>query len=240
MIIVYYDSYVQAFLNELVRFISTSRNLMRQAQMAAKVAHIKRMAEVEMADDGSNPGDDSSMSDGLPSLRYTSTRGLGPTSTSRHRQPPDIFETLDKSLDFIQCTCEHGAHQFLKSADCENDIGKIQARMGELIRVSTKELERVQRKELEPVMKPGEGNNTRARLPISVTRDEQVLESRLDTQPSNKLPATPAEREPVKPPATDVVGSLEADDNLCADEAIEFLLPELQYRPTWTMRNQMH
>ncbi|KAK4062073.1 hypothetical protein Purlil1_14225 [Purpureocillium lilacinum] len=28
--------------------------------------------------------------------------------------------------DFIQCTCEHGAHQFLKSADCEEDIKKIQ------------------------------------------------------------------------------------------------------------------
>ena len=57
-------------------------------------------------------------------------------------------------------------------------------------------MERVQREELEPVMKPREGNNTRVRLPTSITRDKGILESRLDSQPSNKLPATPAEREP--------------------------------------------
>ncbi|KAF7553976.1 hypothetical protein G7046_g6946 [Stylonectria norvegica] len=44
MIIVYYDSYVQSFFDDLVRFVSSSRNLMRKAKMAAKVAQIKRTA----------------------------------------------------------------------------------------------------------------------------------------------------------------------------------------------------
>ncbi|RYP64754.1 hypothetical protein DL771_008608 [Monosporascus sp. 5C6A] len=57
MIIVYYDSYVQSFFEELVKFVSASRNLMRKAKMAAKVAEIKRLAELEMPDDEDDDGD---------------------------------------------------------------------------------------------------------------------------------------------------------------------------------------
>ncbi|KAI0870986.1 hypothetical protein GGS24DRAFT_492585 [Hypoxylon argillaceum] len=51
MVMVYYDSYVQSFFEELVKFVSAQRNLMRKAKMAAKVAHIKRLAELEMPED---------------------------------------------------------------------------------------------------------------------------------------------------------------------------------------------
>lgn len=54
LVIVYYDSYVQSFLEDLVKFVSASRNLMRKAKMAARVAQIKRMAELEMPDDDSS------------------------------------------------------------------------------------------------------------------------------------------------------------------------------------------
>ncbi|RYP55039.1 hypothetical protein DL768_000355 [Monosporascus sp. mg162] len=58
MIIVYYDSYVQSFFEELVKFVSASRNLMRKAKMAARVAEIKRLAELEMPDDDENDDGD--------------------------------------------------------------------------------------------------------------------------------------------------------------------------------------
>ncbi|KAI0203802.1 hypothetical protein F4808DRAFT_388874 [Astrocystis sublimbata] len=51
MVIVYYDSYVQSFFEELVKFVSAQRNLMRKAKMAAKVAHIRRLAELQMPED---------------------------------------------------------------------------------------------------------------------------------------------------------------------------------------------
>ncbi|KAK3337920.1 hypothetical protein B0H65DRAFT_307532 [Neurospora tetraspora] len=58
MIIVYYDSYVQSFFEELVKFVSASRNMMRKAKMAAKVAQIKRLAELNTPpDDDDNGGD---------------------------------------------------------------------------------------------------------------------------------------------------------------------------------------
>lgn len=58
MLVVYYDSYVQSFFEELVKFVSASRNLMRKAKMAAKVAQIKRMAELEMPDEDSGEEDE--------------------------------------------------------------------------------------------------------------------------------------------------------------------------------------
>jgi len=60
MIVVYYDSYIQSFLEELVRFVAASRNLRRKAKMSAKVAQLKRRAELEMpvdAEDGDKPSD---------------------------------------------------------------------------------------------------------------------------------------------------------------------------------------
>lgn len=56
--LVYYDSYVQSFFEDLVKFVSASRNLMRKAKMAAKVAQIKRMAEMEVPDDDEDDDDD--------------------------------------------------------------------------------------------------------------------------------------------------------------------------------------
>ncbi|KAK4074885.1 hypothetical protein Purlil1_12866 [Purpureocillium lilacinum] len=238
MIIVYYDSYVQAFFDELVRFISTSRNLVRKARMAARVAQIKRMAEMETPDDDNNPGDDSSMSDGLPSLRYMSTRRLRPMSTPRYGQPPDIYETLDKSLEFVQCTCEHGAHQFLRDADCEEEIKKIHARMGEVLVASTREMERVQREEPELAKESGEASKPRVRRPISIKRDLQSRELEANKQVS-KLAAAPLKMEPEEAPAIEAVSSLGVDTNSDADEA-EDLLPKLQYRSTRQMRSRAH
>ncbi|KAI1828133.1 hypothetical protein F4861DRAFT_244616 [Xylaria intraflava] len=50
MVKVYYDSYVQSFFEELVKFVSGQRNLMRKAKMAAKVAKIRQLAELEIPD----------------------------------------------------------------------------------------------------------------------------------------------------------------------------------------------
>jgi hypothetical protein len=51
IIIVYYDSYEQLFFDDLVRFISRSRSLTRPAKIAAKVAEIKRLADMEVLDE---------------------------------------------------------------------------------------------------------------------------------------------------------------------------------------------
>ncbi|POR39091.1 Uncharacterized protein TPAR_00720 [Tolypocladium paradoxum] len=242
MIIVYYDSYVQGFFDELVRFISSSRNLMRKARMAAKVAQIKRMAELEMPDDDNGSGDD-----GLPSLRYMSTRRLGPMSAMRRPQlggpngpdqGPDVYETLDKGLEFVQSTCEHGAHQFLRDADCEEEINKIRARMNEVLATAKKELERVQREEPELAKESGDVGKPRARRSISIRRDMSVgkkgaVESGKAAHAESEATALDQE----KTNGIEAVSTLEVDTNPDTDESLDAVLPEL-YRSTRYMRSR--
>lgn len=106
MIIVYYDSAVQHAFEELVKLISASRNAMRKGKMAARMADMKKMAEMETASDeeetsASNetpstdannnrptiiPGNNGLQADKddseLPKLQFVSTRRMGPSRDS--------------------------------------------------------------------------------------------------------------------------------------------------------------
>ncbi|KAH7237846.1 hypothetical protein B0J15DRAFT_470878 [Fusarium solani] len=239
--IVFYDSYVQGFFDELVRFVSSSRNLMRKAKMAARVAQIKKLAEQDVSEDGSNGEDE------LPSLRYVSSRRFGPMSISRNgpnNGPPDVYDNLDKDLEFAQSMCEHGAHQFLRDGDCSDEISKVQKRLTEVLEMANKEMERVQREEPELAKETGETGKVRTRRPISMRRDMSVglkEGSPTPTKEENKL--EPGEEEPgkieaAKPAQMDLSAPLAVDPDIMeADEGIDMEIPKLQYRSTRAMRN---
>ncbi|PHH74351.1 hypothetical protein CDD82_4968 [Ophiocordyceps australis] len=237
MIIVYYDSYVQGFFDELVRFISSSRNLLRKARMAAKVARIKRMAEQEIMED--HGGDQGLSGDALPSLRYMSTRRLGRLGdTNGDGQAPDVHESLDRSLEFVQSTCEHGAHQFLRDADCDEEIKKIQSRLAEVLTTAAAELERVQRQDPELASESMDMVKARARRPISVRRGltlGQRGEGGSDKEPLASPKAM--EPDPEKNGVLEASSPLGVDATQDADEGIDVMLPKLNYRSTRYMRN---
>ncbi|KAJ9130650.1 hypothetical protein NKR23_g12100 [Pleurostoma richardsiae] len=167
-IIVYYDSYVQRFFEELVKFVSASRSLMRKAKMAAKVAQIKRMAELEIpdetdeeeADSGSTKtlqadkplevalkkGGEAHDSEELPTLQYVSTRRMRPVfrvGAGMVDQPPDVYDELDKGLDGVQSMCEHAAHQFLRDGDCTEEVDNIKQQLTETKGLADKEMQRI-------------------------------------------------------------------------------------------------
>lgn len=247
MIIVYYDSYVQGFFDELVRFTSSGRNLLRKARMAARVAQIKRMAELELQDDGNGSGDDRTASDSLPSLRYMSTRRLGVMSAIRRPelggtgddQPPDIFECLDKSLDFVQSTCEHGAHQFLREADCGDEIKKVQARMMEVLKAAEKEMERVQREDPELAKESGDMGRARARRPISIRKEMTVgLKGDTESEKDGHANLEVSRMDHSKNNLVEALNPLEVDTSEEPDEGIDVMLPTLQYRSTRYMRTR--
>jgi len=58
MIIVYYDSAVQTAFEDLVKFVSLSRNAMRKGKMAAKMAEMRRAAELDIDSDEEQDDDD--------------------------------------------------------------------------------------------------------------------------------------------------------------------------------------
>ncbi|KAL6355057.1 hypothetical protein LRP88_11534 [Fusarium phalaenopsidis] len=170
-IIVFYDSDVQGFFDALVRFVSSSRNQMRKAKMAARVAQIKKLAERDMSEDASNSEDES------PPLQYMSSRRFGPMSISPNvpnNGPPDVYGNLDKGLEFVQSLCERGAHLFLRNGNCNDEISKVQKRLSEVLEMANKEMERVQREEPELANEMGEMGKVRTRRPTSMRRDMSV------------------------------------------------------------------
>jgi hypothetical protein len=242
MIIVYYDSYVQGVFDELVRFISSSRNLMRKAKMAAKVAQIKRMAELEMADDAKGAGEEKLAIDAIPSLKYINTSHLGPLSKGNlareptrvpgTEQPADVYSFLDKGLEFVQSTCEHGAHQFLRDADCYDEISKIQSRLVEVLTAAKQEIERIEREDPELAKEMGDTGKPRTHRSISVRRDIAADTKDEIAYGDRRLTW---EVTPSKEGMVEAVG-LEVDPHLEDEDMDE--LPVLQYRSTSLMRNR--
>ena len=215
MIIVYYDSYVQSFFEELVKFVSASRNLMRKAKMAAKVAEIKRLAELEMPDDeeeddgdGLRPGDGMIAADPrftkpredatdsirprLPPTRQTGLvpRNLPPSVLQRRMPRPgmagasalggglsmfnergDIYDNLDKGLDYVQSMCERAAHQFLRDGDCADEVEKIKDRLCKTKELADKEMERIAQDDPDALNKCEATPRTRSYRPTSMRRD---------------------------------------------------------------------
>ncbi|KAI1119451.1 hypothetical protein F5Y14DRAFT_3739 [Nemania sp. NC0429] len=201
MVMVYYDSYVQSFFEELVKFVSAQRNLMRKAKMAAKVAHIRRLAELEMPEDDEddegaelNHGNEliaaapivpaSSLRQGGPEeLRrpYLTTRSYGgalrnpafnlmPGRGMRtsalngalgvFNERGDIWDDLDKGLEYVQGVCERAAHQFLRDGDCNQEIEKIKVRLVQVQESAVKEKERVSAEKSKNEIRPEPNVNT--------------------------------------------------------------------------------
>ena len=222
MIIVYYDSYVQMFFEELVKFVSSSRNMMRKAKMAAKITKIKRLAELESPDQsGSDSPPGMLTGDGPiaaaiasptaaiavdesdePVLHYVSTRRAGPgvlmarnTRSNMYARagargsganpasllgaggpgaaPPDVYDELDKGLEYVQSMCEHAAHQFLRDGDCGEEVANIKRRLGETRELADKEMARVRVEDPQALLKLADDDGMRGRSyrPQSMRRD---------------------------------------------------------------------
>ena len=201
MIIVYYDSAVQTAFEELVKFVSGSRNAIRKGKMAAKMAEMRRAAELEVeadeeAEDDVLTGSEtllaaqkrivvgkagesripvaSELDNGpdftVPKLRYLSTRDMGPSRSfartgqmgsalsggilrGRRRagdaSTADIFDQLDKGLEWCQSQCEHAAHQFLREGMCSQEIENIKKKLDEVKETAEKEVERLKKEAAE-------------------------------------------------------------------------------------------
>ncbi|TEA10624.1 hypothetical protein C8034_v009347 [Colletotrichum sidae] len=265
MVEIYYDQFVQTFFEELVKFVSASRNLMRKAKMAAKVAQIKRLAEVEVPDkedDSGHPKADSgngTVSEALPSLRYMSTRRMGPpgrgSSYSRAGQQaggmgdntPGAYDELDKNLEYVQGMCEHAAHQFLRVGDCSEEVGNIQQRLAETKELAAKELQRIEREEPDLLKAVSETNKVRTLRPTSMRRDltpakdsnppitPRTLEVDAKLEADTKTPLTNTVEVDMSKPLEADDGPMEADDEGIEDMEIQ-LPPRLNYRSTRAMR----
>jgi hypothetical protein len=142
--------------------------------MATKVAQIKKLAKVDVSEEGKEDGDENGL-EAPASLRYMSTRPYNPMSSisppGGKDQPLDVYDKLDKDLKLVQSMCEHGAHQFLRDGDCNDEIGKARKQLKEILEKATREMERVRREEPELVKEAGELEKVPTRRLISIRRE---------------------------------------------------------------------
>ncbi|KAI1277537.1 hypothetical protein F5Y07DRAFT_388488 [Xylaria sp. FL0933] len=203
MVMVYYDSYVQSFFEELVKFVSAQRNLMRKAKMAAKVAHIRRLAELEMPEDDEDDGGEmrlqylSSRNYGgalrSPALGFMPGRGMRTSalngSLGVFNEKGDVWDELDKGLESVQGLCERAAHQFLRDGDCNEEIEKIKSRLVKVKELAIKEKERTSaeqaKNETETESKPEAKPEPRPDAKIE-SQPEPTIESQPDPKPESK------------------------------------------------------
>ena len=195
MIIVYYDSAVQSAFEELVKFVSGSRNAMRKGKMTAKMVEMRRAAEMEVEAEGESEGEEEGLTQlsnallrgreaqrgkpgaepdlgldfpsGIP-IPVGLLRGPMPRYTTRSRglqadglrsmlnanvikgstdPEQDIFEKIDKYLEWCQGQCEFAAHKFLRESECSAEIENIKNKLSEVRSCAEKEVERLKAEE---------------------------------------------------------------------------------------------
>ncbi|ATY60154.1 hypothetical protein A9K55_005946 [Cordyceps militaris] len=220
---VYFDGNMQKFFEELVHFIAVSRNMMRKAKMAARVAQIKKMAEVEVGDDFGNGISE------RPTLRYISARRLDTLGTAtpnggRAAREPDVFDALDKNLDTLQSTSELAAFQFLREASNSKHIKTISKILSNVLETATNELARLARDEPD-VVREADAAAARTKRPLSVRKE----------LPAGAQPAdTPNKRQNTGhlTPSTSLpsIGHMEVD--LAALQSDEAMAPQVVHLPT--------
>ncbi|ESZ97712.1 hypothetical protein SBOR_1899 [Sclerotinia borealis F-4128] len=124
-------------------------------------------------------GEDTNTSAGAK-LQFVSTRNMGPTrdrmnigntmnmlkgyrrsgSSSGAGSSPDIFDELDKGLEWCQGQCEHAAHQFLRDGECNTEIENIKRRLGEVREIAARKIEEMKREEEREIREMGENGIT--------------------------------------------------------------------------------
>lgn len=155
MIIVYYDSRVQASFEHLVRSIGTGRNYIRKARMAARMEALSAsVGDTDELDVGRE----------IPSFRSTRRMGIpaspGSSMNGVHATDSALIEA-DVALERAQGYCERGAHQFLRDGVCREETAGTKGCFGELLRVAEKELAR-QRMKLQERRAEGERRRSAA------------------------------------------------------------------------------
>lgn len=139
MVIVYYDSRVQATFEKLVRNIGTGRNHIRKARMAARMETLRAKSEDIYGEEFELPAFRSTRRLGSLSMNGTNTRN----NTENNRIATDAaLNEVDAALERAQGFCEKGAHQFLRDGSCHEETAGTKDSFRMLLEIAERELTR--------------------------------------------------------------------------------------------------
>lgn len=173
--VIYYNGDVQMLFTDLVGYASSSRSLMRKAKMAAKVAHIKRLAEADAASEVDEP--------------LTMAYRTSPGSKSEDFTHQVVYDGLDRHLMAVHNIAEDAAHEFLRYAQCDTELCRLQDTFKIILELSRGERLRLAGAERDAL----EGGKPRIRRSISIRRDMPNLskESLCEKQPQQQQQLAP-------------------------------------------------
>ena len=137
----------------------------------------------------------------------------------------DVYDDLDKGLEYVQSMCEHAAHQFLRDGDCHEEVCNIARRMLETKELAERELDRVNR---EAPAKPEDDNRVRSYRPPSMRKDFKDPGSSSARGDANKEPAPLA-----KIPSVKAASEIEVDEGV--EDMDAEVMPKLVYKSTRMM-----
>ena len=132
MVIVYYNSAIQAAFEDLVRCIAAARNNLRKGKTAASLK--ARMLSIGMGNDDDD--------DAYPILNPKMMIKRVPRSSS----PSDVGPRCDQAdgdLEAAQNLCEVAAHQFLRDGDCEDELEGTRKRFEDCLKVAKEGVEKL-------------------------------------------------------------------------------------------------
>ncbi|KAI1123286.1 hypothetical protein F5Y10DRAFT_55582 [Nemania abortiva] len=155
----YHISFIQSSLEDVLKSISSRRNLVRKATLAAKVARIKWLGNLELPEDVGiselKREGSSSLSENRESLEQRTQQSRGPFSpqeefrTSTLNSAPmsgletsalndqsesaieasDNWVELDKELESTQSMCKYAANLLLQDGACNEEIEGIKSQL---------------------------------------------------------------------------------------------------------------
>ncbi|KAL8774482.1 MAG: hypothetical protein Q9209_000855 [Squamulea sp. 1 TL-2023] len=196
MIIVYYDSAIQAAFESLVRCIAGARNNLRKGKTAASFK--ARMLSMGIGDDDDDDDDDD---DSYPILNPKMMIKRAPRSSSPPNTSPN-FDQADGDLEAAQNLCEVAAHQFLRDGDCEEELEGTRKRFEDCLKVAKEEVEKLRAQE--------ESN-------LQAKASESPVDAARPMKSINEPPATSAQKleMPRIPIASTLTssGTIEVDDD---------------------------
>ncbi|TGO53633.1 hypothetical protein BCON_0120g00300 [Botryotinia convoluta] len=109
---------------------------------------------------------------------------------------PDVFDELDKGLEWCQGQCEHAAHQFLRDGECSTEIENIKRRLGEVKEIAERKIEKLRAEEA---------------LQLELEKKNEVPKEDPHVNGSKSIPAiTPVSNGPVE---LEVDDAMEVDDD---------------------------
>ena len=179
LLIVWYDSRIQKAFEQLVRNISSGRNMLRKGKMAAKLEALA--AEVTEEDDDSEDVDMDRDMYMLGGKMDGPKRPRLPPSFARTRLgPPAIvtgegdssarFDETDALLESAQSLCEKAAYQFLREGDCREETRQAKEKLKAALERSIREVElQEERDKMAATKKPSEAQTISSKQGPSIT-----------------------------------------------------------------------